>query len=80
MKGIHTIFDDNSPQFKEKSYKDPTQTLPEEPPYLCESKDHANCNNCQSLIDWWSKFSNTVDDILLRIKCTYMQFFIFGEN
>ena len=59
-KGIHTIFDDNLPQFKEKSYKDP---IPEEPPYLCESKDHANCNDCQSLIDWWSRFSDTMDDI-----------------
>ena len=60
-KAIHTYFNDNS-----RKNKDPTQTLPEESPYLCESKDHANCNDCQSLIDWWSKFSNTVDDILLR--------------
>ena len=64
-KGIHTIFDDKLTQFNEK-YKDPTQILPEEPPYLRESNDNSTCNDCRSLTHWWSKFSDTVDDILLR--------------
>jgi hypothetical protein len=30
----------------EKLYKDPTQVLPEEPPYSCKSNNHITCNDC----------------------------------
>ena len=36
-KGIHAVFQKNSFQSIRKSYQDPTQTLPEEPPTFSES-------------------------------------------
>src|ERR1700691_3659810 len=50
---------------KAKEYKDPTQTLPDAPP---EPTD-CNCNKCESCeitANWWQKFKNTVDDLILR--------------
>ena len=39
------------------NYQDPTQTLPDPPPPLCENKtcDKQNCDNCQKLETWWQK-------------------------
>ena len=65
-KGIHTVFQKTSPQMVDKSYQDPTLSLPEEPPNSCESNEHTSFNACQLLSHWWSKFNDTVDDILLR--------------
>jgi hypothetical protein len=65
-KGIHTILLNNPLNVIEKSYQDPTQTLPEEPPNSCELKEHINCSGCQPLHQWWKKICNTVDNILLR--------------
>ena len=65
-KGIHTIFNKTSPQTVDNSYQDPTLTLPEEPPNLCELNEHTSFDARQLLSHWWSKFYNTVDDILLR--------------
>jgi hypothetical protein len=52
-KGIHTIFHNNSPQLIKKSYQDPTQTLPKEPPTSYESDKHTNCDASQTLGQWW---------------------------
>ena len=65
-KGIHTILHNDLSQLNKESYKDPTQILPEEPPNFCESNEHIICNGCQLSTRWWSKFYDTVDDILLR--------------
>ena len=65
-KGIHTIFDNETSQCIGRSYQDPTQTVPEAPPNPCDSNKHINCIDCLSLRHWWTKFQDTVDDILLR--------------
>jgi hypothetical protein len=39
-KGIHTILKNKIPNLTKKSYKDPTQTLPEKPPKSCESNEY----------------------------------------
>src|SRR6266567_1683542 len=41
-----------------KNYQDPTQTLPDPPPPLCENEncDEKNCCNCEKLGSWWQKF------------------------
>ena len=65
-KGIHTILESDSSRTIEKTYHDPTLTLPEKPPNSCESKEHESFCNCNMLNRWWSKFYDIVDDILLR--------------
>ena len=73
-KGIHTIFQNDLPPLIGSSYQDPTLILPEEPPKSCEIDEHKNCNASQLLLQWWSQFDNTVDDILLRSnvhKCSF---------
>ena len=73
-KGIHTIVGDDLPQFIDKLYQDPTQTLPEKPPEKCEPIEHTNCNKCQTLTHWWLRFYSIVDDVLLRSnvhRCSY---------
>ena len=67
--GIHTILQKEFPQLKKGSYQDPTLTLPEKPPVSCELNEDVdvNCSNSHQLLSyWWSKFNETVDDILLR--------------
>jgi hypothetical protein len=65
-KGIHKIFQNDSFQSKKGLHQDPTQTLPVGPPIPHElhkvTDDHAS----QTLSQWWMKFNDTVDDILLR--------------
>jgi len=65
-KGIHAILYNDTPEIIGKSYQDPTQTLPEDPPSSCESNEHIDCNACQASNRWWIAFDHTVDDILLR--------------
>lgn len=65
-KGVHTVFHNNLNQSVDKSYKDPTQTLPENPPERCKTIKHTSCNYCELLTSWWNQFNDTVDDILLR--------------
>ena len=51
-------------------YRDPTESLPESPPAICQS--HAtdtpmnNCDGCVSVMSWWSRFRATVNDLLLK--------------
>ncbi|KAF9455717.1 hypothetical protein BDZ94DRAFT_1293114 [Collybia nuda] len=51
-----------------KSYKDPTQILPDPPPPMCTQKECSDddCSKCKKLDTWWEKFEETVDDIVLR--------------
>ena len=49
---------------KSPDYKDPTGTMPEPPPPKCEKADQ--CKVCQNLDSWWSRFKNTVDDLLSK--------------
>ena len=65
-KGIHAIYQKNSPQSIGKSYQDPTQTLPKEPPTSSESDKSTSDDASQLLSHWWLKFKDIVDDILLR--------------
>jgi hypothetical protein len=61
-------------QLNNKSYQDPTLTLPEEPSNPCILNKCTNCCAHQSVNCWWTKFYDTVDDILLRSnvhKCSF---------
>ncbi|KAJ7131996.1 hypothetical protein C8R46DRAFT_844319, partial [Mycena filopes] len=52
---------------KPLDYVPPTHTFPEVPPPMCNTPDCGGlCDNCTELTDWWGKFEDTVDDILLR--------------
>ena len=47
---------------------DPTETMPEPPPPKCKvahNTDENQCKHCKNLNSWWSRFKNTVDDLLL---------------
>jgi hypothetical protein len=50
----------------DKSYTNPTQTLPIPPPLLCPGKDCIDCSVCTEQTTWWDKFYNIVDDLLSR--------------
>jgi hypothetical protein len=49
-------------------YHDPTETLPEPPPSICPSHDNPenDCDQCTSIKSWWSRFTATVNDLLLK--------------
>ncbi|EPQ50222.1 hypothetical protein GLOTRDRAFT_108694 [Gloeophyllum trabeum ATCC 11539] len=47
-------------------YKDPTQTLPDIPPYPCDHSFNHNCQTCHSSQSWWRKSVKTVNDLLLK--------------
>ncbi|THU94617.1 hypothetical protein K435DRAFT_668099, partial [Dendrothele bispora CBS 962.96] len=68
--GIHEIIENNDDMLYVPGYKDPTQTLPEIPPPLCKSESiectNNHCPECVQSIQWWGKYEETVDDILLR--------------
>ena len=51
-----------------QNYQDPTQTLPDPPPPLCENKGCIKelCDNCQKLETWWQKFRKITDDLILK--------------
>ena len=49
------------------NYSDPTETMPEPPPPKCNvahNTDENSCKCCKNLDSWWSRFKNTVDDLL----------------
>ncbi|KZT13898.1 hypothetical protein NEOLEDRAFT_1082121, partial [Neolentinus lepideus HHB14362 ss-1] len=47
-------------------YKDPTQTLPDPPPYPCDHKYTDHCDICVESQTWWKKFKGIVNDLLLK--------------
>ena len=46
-------------------HKNPTETLPIQPPPQCNQNACGECKSCQATNLWASQFSSTVDDILL---------------
>ena len=43
--------------------------MPEPPPTKCKvthNKDENPCKCCENLDSWWSRFKNTVDDLLFQ--------------
>jgi hypothetical protein len=50
---------------KKESYKDPTETLPQPPPPLCDFEHSQKdiCSKCDDFIKWWEYFENVVDDL-----------------
>ncbi|KAH6903745.1 hypothetical protein BKA70DRAFT_1110691 [Coprinopsis sp. MPI-PUGE-AT-0042] len=66
--GWHKVWSEADDRVLNSGYIDPTQTLPEPPPPICESS-HATsdaCSSCYELTTWWQRFRYTVDDILLQ--------------
>jgi hypothetical protein len=51
---------------QDPNYKDPTQTLPQQPPPKCKHPMKDDCSRCNKQESWWSSFKDTVDDILLK--------------
>ena len=50
---------------KAEEYQDPTQTLPDPPPEFKDC-DCEKCESCKNTANWWEKFKNTVDGLILR--------------
>jgi hypothetical protein len=48
-----------------EDYRNPTETLPEQPPPLCDIHNN-NDTACTCLEEWYDKFKNTVDDLIFR--------------
>jgi len=46
-------------------YEDPTQTLPDPPPEPTDC-DCDDCDYCEDTANWWQRFKQTVDDLVLR--------------
>ncbi len=51
-----------------KNYQDPTQTLPDPPPPLCENENcgEENCCDCEKLESWWQKFKKITNDLIFK--------------
>ncbi|KAJ6612584.1 hypothetical protein B0H10DRAFT_1729210, partial [Mycena sp. CBHHK59/15] len=64
--GLHDVILDEIPIPLPVRYADPTQTLPKGPPPLCEDCTGKMCSKCDDLDNWWDKWEETVDDLILR--------------
>ena len=53
-------------QKNDLEYLDPTKTMPEPPPELCQEKECSCCEKCSNVNSWWIKFRRTVDDLVMR--------------
>ncbi|EIW57813.1 uncharacterized protein TRAVEDRAFT_76881, partial [Trametes versicolor FP-101664 SS1] len=49
---------------KNPSRVPPTETLPEPPPKKCNHSTKSDCDQCQKHTSWWTRFKQTVDEIL----------------
>ncbi|KDR64971.1 hypothetical protein GALMADRAFT_46308, partial [Galerina marginata CBS 339.88] len=56
----------NIEKSENKKYQDPTQTLPDAPPSLCNDKACDNCLDCEALESWWEKFRKITDDLIFK--------------
>ncbi|KDR65460.1 hypothetical protein GALMADRAFT_43933, partial [Galerina marginata CBS 339.88] len=56
----------NIEKSENKKYQDPTQTLPDAPPPLCNNKTCDNCSDCEALESWWEKFRKITDDLIFK--------------
>ena len=63
MSDVKAEVDENT--LHNENYCDPTQTLPDAPPPLCETPGD-ECSNCKNLDSWWDKFRHIVDDLIFR--------------
>ena len=54
-----------SREANETDYKDPTQTLPDMLPSMCDTFSD-DCSNCDASKSWWDRFKHTVDDLIFR--------------
>ncbi|KII92307.1 hypothetical protein PLICRDRAFT_73499, partial [Plicaturopsis crispa FD-325 SS-3] len=50
----------------EPAYRDPTLTLPAQPPMPCIGKCESDCPNCAVSKIWWDKYPHIVDDLLSK--------------
>ena len=55
-------------QAKSDSYRDPTETLPQQLPSPCDMKHTTdeNCSKCETLNKWWDNFPYIVDDLISK--------------
>jgi len=60
------VMSDVQARTQDPNYKDPTQTLPQQPPPLCKHPIKEDCSRCKKQQSWWLGFKDTVDDILLK--------------
>ena len=53
---------------KQASYRDPTETLRQQPPPLCVIRHSQNesCSKCDDITKWWKYFDNIVDDLVSK--------------
>ena len=53
---------------KNNSYRDPTETLPQPPPHMCNASHSHNdqCIRCIEWNKWWDCFEITVDDLVSK--------------
>jgi hypothetical protein len=53
---------------KHDSYKNPTETLPQPPPPLCNTNhtQDTNCDKCDQLNIWWKQYEIVVDDLVSK--------------
>src|SRR6266700_3149648 len=65
-----------------KNYQDPTLTLPDPPPPLCENKAcvDENCSDCKELKSWWQRFRRITDDLIFRSNVHTCRGFNFNEK
>jgi len=52
-------------QSKSPAYINPTNVTPTAPPPMCKKWD-ANCSKCAVLDQWWERYAEEVDDIILK--------------
>jgi hypothetical protein len=67
--GMHDIIADDSAPSTPAGYTDPTQTVPEAPPPLCDDWadcENLDCNDCESSSRWRDQYREAVDDLILR--------------
>ncbi|KAJ7300450.1 hypothetical protein DFH08DRAFT_650074, partial [Mycena albidolilacea] len=64
-KGLHDVIDSEEYNPTPVGYADPTQTLPEAPPPLCDCNEEM-CEACACSDSWWRSLAEVTDDLVLR--------------
>ncbi|KAJ7728188.1 hypothetical protein B0H16DRAFT_1331108, partial [Mycena metata] len=54
------------PTDTDSTYQNPTLTMPVPPPSRCKDNKCSECKHCLRLTDWWSKFWETTDDLMVK--------------
>jgi hypothetical protein len=63
--GLHDVIESEEYNPSPVEYSDPTQTLPEAPPPLCDC-DEEMCEACAWSESWWCNLAEVTDDLVLR--------------